>query len=243
VTLIVGFNLGSYALLGADTRVSWYPKDDDRLHFRDDMQKLQRIEMGLITGAGLVDLLEPVKERLDSSEVVHTDTIIEAAKAEVEIVKRRPWATKPRVAQSIAQTAWMFTYVTADNVDNPTLESARLRLAFTVPDEGYQLAQIPANACWLLAPTGTTEAQFTAWRKFCQDNLKPLENAADVVTNAAHQIGVIGAVMKRVSGVNDGVAETFQIGLHIFPGTTMVSTIIGPDMEIEWESTDELENT
>jgi hypothetical protein len=66
MTLIVGFNLGSYALVGADIRVSWYP--NDQLCFRDDERKIRCIEMGLITGAGLVELLDPEKERLDSAE-------------------------------------------------------------------------------------------------------------------------------------------------------------------------------
>ena len=44
--------------------------------------------------------------------------------------------------------------------------------------------------------------------------------------------------MKTVSAVNEGVAETFQLGLHVFPTPRLVSTIIGPDCEFTWESDD-----
>lgn len=236
MTLIVAFNLGSYALIGADTRVSWYP--NEQLCFRADHRKIRCIEMGLITGAGLVELLDPVKERLDSAEVIHTDTIIEAAKAQRELVLQRPWATHPRVAQSIQQTAWMFTYVTADNLLQPTPESAKLRLAFTVPQQGYMLAQVPPNASWLLAPTGTTEEQFGEWTRFCQDNVRPLTTGDDFGQNIGHHAAAIAALMKTVSAVNEGVAQTFQLGLHVFPMPKFVSTIIGPDCEFTWESGD-----
>jgi hypothetical protein len=239
MTLIVGFHLGSYALIGADTRVCYYP--NDQLCFRDDERKIRCIEMGLITGAGLVDMLDPVKERLDSADMIHTDTIIEAAKAQREIVLQRPWATHPRVAQSIQQIAWMFTYVTADNPSQPTPESVKLRLAFTVPSEGYKLVLVPPNAIWLLPPTGTTEQQFGDWTKLCQDNVQALTKGDDFGENVAHHAATIAALMKTVSAVNEGVAETFQLGLHVFPTPRFVSTIIGPDCEFAWESGDSAE--
>ena len=45
MTLIVGMNLGSYALIGADTRVSSY--EDGEHHFTDDAAKIRRIGLGI----------------------------------------------------------------------------------------------------------------------------------------------------------------------------------------------------
>jgi len=61
MTLIVGLHVEKYLVIGADTRVSYYP--NNHFFFRDDEEKIRTTAMGLVTGAGLCDLLDPVKQR------------------------------------------------------------------------------------------------------------------------------------------------------------------------------------
>lgn len=57
---------------------------------------------------------------------------------------------------------------------------------------------------------------------------------ADEVTN------VVKDLMRTVSLVNEGVAETFQIGVHIPPHLTGITSIIGPesDVRLDWQNGD-----
>jgi hypothetical protein len=133
VTLIVGLHLDSYILLAADTRVSSYP--NGQLHFRDDGDKIRFTSAGIITGAGLCDLLDPVKQRLEDEKISNTDRIIEIIREEREALEGWHWLEDERVAESLNITAWMLTYLNANSRDNPT--EYNLRLAVTIPQENY----------------------------------------------------------------------------------------------------------
>src|SRR5262245_53702327 len=103
MTLVVGFNMRHYALMGADTRVCYYP--GGQLRYRDDAEKIRHTSMGLISGAGLCDLLDPVKERLEQNEITNTDQIRETILAERRFVEQ--WFTNPdaRLREAIDHTA------------------------------------------------------------------------------------------------------------------------------------------
>lgn len=51
MTIAIGLNLGSYAILAADTRTTYY-LDGRPFLYDDSTPKVQRTTIGLITGAG-----------------------------------------------------------------------------------------------------------------------------------------------------------------------------------------------
>lgn len=111
MTLVVGFNVGPYALVAADTRVSYYPPSGPR--FDDDRRKIVRTPLGgLATGAGMIALLDPVKARL-TADVAFVDDILRAIAETRDAVEARHPNPDSRVAEALETTAWMFTYVTA----------------------------------------------------------------------------------------------------------------------------------
>ena len=232
MTLIVGFNFGSYALIGADARVSYYP--DGQLQFRDDNEKIRETSLGLITGAGFANLLDLVKVRLLRQTASNTDEIISIIKEERERLKQAPWWGEKRIQEALQTTAWMFTYYGTgqSSADNPT--EMHLRLAITVPQEGYKLALVTPGQSWLLAPTGTTDQQFSEWREFLVESQKPLNRGEPALEHLAHHSKVVAELMRRVAAVNDGVCETFQLGVHLFGGGLGLSSLIGPDGEYTW---------
>jgi hypothetical protein len=75
MTIAIGINLGRYVILAADTRTTYYPPFGKPL-FRDDSEKIQKTGIGLITGAGLISLLDPVKTRLANESITNTNYII-----------------------------------------------------------------------------------------------------------------------------------------------------------------------
>jgi hypothetical protein len=229
VTLIVGMNLGSYALLGADTRVSYYPHD--RLMYRDDSLKIRRIGMGLITGAGFGNLLDDVKGALDDDAIEHTDIIRDVVNREVEDWKRHPWYQQTRVRKALDETGWMFSYVTG-SLEQP--DKCELRLAVLGTDNG-PLGLILKNKSWLFPPTGTTQEQGKEWFDFLKDSLRPLERDDDLAKNIAHHIGCVYHIMEAGSEANEGVAKTFQIGIHVMPRAKWISNIITEDLDIQWD--------
>ena len=233
MTLIVGFNFGSYVLMGADARVCYYP--NDRLVFRDDEEKIRETSMGLIAGAGLANLLDAVKVRLKDEDVTHTDRIIEIVNEERRIIERRPEALSARVQEALTTTAWMFTYYGTGEATGEASPGIHLRLAFTDPSEGYMPAFILPGQSWMMPPTGTTEEQFAEWRRLCLEHTHPLAEGEDFVQHLAHHSRLIANLVSEVAKVNDGVCSHFQLGLHRLDRIIGHSSIVGDDYEHTWE--------
>ena len=230
MTLIAGMNLGSYAIIAADTRLSYYV--NDVFGYRDDGDKIRNIEPGIISGAGLASLLDAVKERLDDDELGVIDRIADLVRGEVAYARQQPYAKDPRVAEAIEMSAWMFTYVGAPSPND--LSTAVLRLALRVPSKDHWLASVAVNDVWVLRPTGTTEDQFWTWKRHLKDSLRPLTEGEDFEENLQHHVQVIGELMLDASAVNQGVAPTFQVGIHVFPRMRLISSVIRPGVEITW---------
>ena len=224
-------------LLAADTRITHYPSGI-RI-FRDDEAKIRRTSMGLITGAGLAELIDPVKDRLQAEQITVVDRIIEVVADEVSRVQREPWAAEPRVQESLGTTGWMLTFL-GPAVSDASIAVLHLAVLGT---SDKQVGSIPLNRVYLLPPTGTTTEQFKEWFGFARDNLYPAPDSHDVESinkNIAHHCGVVKELMRTVSQANEGVAPTFQIGVHIPPHLTRITGIIGPesDVRLDWQNRD-----
>lgn len=114
MTIKVGINLGEYAILAADTRVSFI-SGDYLLSFRDDAEKIQKTKIGLITGAGYVDLLNDVKDYLSINEITHTSEIEEAIRkfrGKYTLECNLNSHINGRSKKSFESTGWIYTYST-----------------------------------------------------------------------------------------------------------------------------------
>jgi hypothetical protein len=224
MTLILGMNLGSYVLLAADTRVSWYPPGQP-MQYHDEREKIRRTRMGIMTGMGLVNLLDSVKERFDEEDPLHTDRLRQIIVEERDALPPG-WMQSPRVKQAVEhETCWMFSYVGADDLDNATPESVRLRLALSHPHDEYQLRIYPPNSGGMGFPVGVTEDLADEIQQALNDALQPLENFSNFETNLRHHVGVAAFMIRVVAKINDTVSPTFQIGVHRLDAGIAVSEI------------------
>ena len=53
MTLVVGVNLGAYALVAADSRETLYTNETSETTFDDTLQKVRRTPVGLASGSGI----------------------------------------------------------------------------------------------------------------------------------------------------------------------------------------------
>jgi hypothetical protein len=234
VTLVVGLHLGTYAIIAADTRVSYYI--DDVFGYEDDSEKLMMIDPGIISGAGLVSLLDNVKHRLDDDDLGVIDRITDLVKGEVAFAKQSLAGSEARVLEAIGYSAWMLTFVGVPPDAEP--KTAFLRLALVSADHDYAIAHVPPPDAWLLPPTGTSEEQFVTWRRRLKAGIKPLEKPEDFTSNLQYHIDLIGGLIRDVSEVNRGVAPTFQVGVHIMvPHVRLISTIMKAGDRASWQET------
>lgn len=234
MTLVVGLHLGTHVIVAADTRVSFYI--NDVFGYDDDGEKLMMINPGIISGAGLVSLLDNVKHRLDDDELGVIDRIVDLVEGEVAFAKESLSGSEPRVLEAIDYSAWMFTFVGVPPDVEP--KTPFLRLALVSADHDYAIAHIPPPDVWLLPPTDTSEEQCTAWRRRLKAGIKLLEKPEDFMDSLQHHIDLIGGLMRDVSDVNQGVAPTFQVGVHVpAPHVRLISTIMKAGDRVRWQET------
>jgi len=219
VTLIVGLNLGDYALLGADTRVTCRHQNGAQ-YFEDDADKIYRFSLGLIAGAGLQSLVESAKDLVDEAAIAHIDQLAQII--EQERTRVLDGIAEREVREGIAHTQWMFTYLAAQNANRP-------QLAMTGGRASQHWTALPVDRAWLLSPAGTTAEQLQGWADFLHENMRPLQEGDDLNDNMAHHREVIGRLMRTVSQVNEGVSDTFRVGIHALPNRVGISNLYRHD--------------
>ena len=233
MTLVVGFNMGKYALIASDTRVCYYLPNGE-VDYSDDREKLQATSMGLISGAGLVNLLEPVKDRLEAEEIVHTEQIRDVIRAERRIAEARWPNADQRLRDGIAHTAWMLTYVNGDGAQS--IHDVKLRLAVTLPHEDYALGLTGPDSGTMIPPLGLTPAEEAELQEMCNDGLVPWNGEpGEMMDNVMQHAVLIARVMQRASELSEMVAPSFQLGLHHVYGLVSSTTILSPpDYQFDW---------
>jgi len=108
MTLLAGFNAQEYALLAADTRITYkIPIFGDKS--RDGDHKIIHCHLGLFTGSGYSEAIDAVKNKLLSTAINHTDDLnniinTEAAPKLNELLKSHPDIED--------KTCFLFTYHT-----------------------------------------------------------------------------------------------------------------------------------
>ena len=159
MTLIIGANLNHYTILATDTRTSWSHPLLGKCH-RDQDHKLVMCNMGLITGAGYVNALNPVKEELLKKEISHTDEILEIinelAIPEIELLHKND----PNIKDN---TCFLISYFTSINNENI------LRLLLLHPDWEYQLNYIKQSI--ILMPNDIDKKYIEKYNKILHKGL------------------------------------------------------------------------
>lgn len=214
MSVLLGFHLGEYVLLAADTRITWYPQSQP-MRWKDGRTKIQQTSLGLIGGTGLVSLLDPVKDRFEDAEVKHTDDIVRIIWEEYERVREEGRWDDDRVRGSLKQTGWMFTYFGCDDPTNLCAENTSLRLGIYHPDISERQRGIiaPGNAI-VLMPFGTTQEQFDAISEAANQALKTSDELPNFEENLQYHVPLVAALIRTVSDWNETVSPTFVVGVQ-----------------------------
>ena len=226
MTLIVGLNLEQYVLVASDTRVSYFI--GDRLIYRDDEEKIKPTKVGLITGAGLCDLLDPVKDRMREEEPSHTDAMRDLIRQECSRARAR-FGHHPdqRVRNSLNTSGWMLTYITnSTQYYAPGLRIAMMGSA----DADNKFALVLPGKVGFLAFSGIREEQHAELHRLAIDNFRLWKQDQErLLDNLGYNAGVLARVIQRASEMSEMVSPTFQIGVQTLTYDIGISNIFDPN--------------
>lgn len=114
MTCILVAHLGSEVVVAADKREVQYKADGSLTVHGDDVQKIVRTGVGVITGAGMVEMLDPVKSALKGVSFGDPFDVLDLIKA----ARRRyseVYSDSPRLDGDLRKTSWVFTFVDVDS--------------------------------------------------------------------------------------------------------------------------------
>jgi hypothetical protein len=217
MTIAIGINLGSYAILAADTRTTYHLFG---MPFYDDSSsKVQKTTMGLITGAGFCTLLDGVKKKLATEQVADTERVLRIIKEETEMT-RNAWRVHPQIESWIEQTGWIFSYMTVLN-DQPLL-----RLGVFHPRlnrEMYATYEVGDPA--IVFPVELDSRMADEVRDLVLKRIKVPTGVADLQSSIEQNSTLIGTVISELQPSCPSISRRFQIGIHS-GGQTGISNLV-----------------
>jgi hypothetical protein len=217
MTIALGINFGDYVLVAADTRTTSYNFDGSIRSYDNDSEKIQETQIGLITGAGSVPLLNTVKERLKVIEVTNTNQIIEIIeKARIDYQKGF-WRNATR---DIDMTGWLFTYETF--IDS----KPKLRLGIVHPSIGEKMAVYEDNHPALICPVETSKKESDAIGSVLSEVTKPSKDFASLSESIQYHCRVVATLIRELHPKYPSISSYSQIGIHTIEGRKGISPIL-----------------
>ena len=206
MTIAIGINAGLYAILAADTRVTYFSSNSS--FYDDDKSKIQKTSMGLITGAGFVQLLDLVNSRLAIEAITNTDTtlaIIKEAREEI----RQKWQHYSQIDSAIEQTGWIFSYYTILNKVS-TLRLGVYHKRLSEDDFVLYGAGDPA----IIYPSELNEQEVKIVRPIVDKIDIPKDQSA-IQSSIQQNIAKVVTLIKILFPICQSISNRFQIGIHM----------------------------
>ncbi len=222
MTAIIGFSLGSYALIVGDTRSASANGGAAR---GDDQRKIAHIHFGLFAGAGSAAMIRKVSERIDQRRLgINTvEHVLNGFRTRV----LADYSDDREIVASVTETRVIYTY--------DRIGSVALRLVETTHgDPPYVTRDIETGSAWICGPT--PDGDWQDWMAACQDGLSRPDAASreDVLQSVQANTILAAEILLRIAKTNPAVSPTFTVGVHFVPMNMRVSEICAEPPDIEW---------
>lgn len=109
MTLIIAVDMGEIGLIASDKAEVMIAPNGDVFPVHQEAEKIIQTPLGVITGAGRVELLDRVKTFVESGEVSNTDQVLNAI-VQAREGFRAKYAGDPQVESALLSTSWVFNY-------------------------------------------------------------------------------------------------------------------------------------
>jgi len=218
MTIALGINFGDYVLLAADTRVT-YQFWGAKIGYRDDREKIQKTSMGIITGAGSVDLLDAVKDRLAEKQIVNSDEVFEAVKEE-----RLRLLNLGIINQDfVSMTGWLFSYMTVVD-DKP-----KLRLDLVHPSLAEGSVRWEENKLAIIFPIEIEKNQADGIANELNELVKPSSKFSSINESFQYHCAIARELIKLIQPDCPSVSRFYQFGVHTIHNQVEISKIFSVD--------------
>ena len=216
--------------LAADTRVSFYDTNKRLIGYDDDYEKICNTSMGLITGAGNVDLLRLVNNRLKRiREVSSTDLLLDiVGEARARFRTRYSHMSRKYVEETIEKTGWIFSYVTfaegTFDTGTPMLRLGVIHSSGNILGQRYLIDNFP----YIIYPAEARDEEAGAIATVIGAQIKPSDQFKTIRESIQYNGLEIAALIQDISPNFPSISPYCQIGAHTLDGRTGISKVVNP---------------
>jgi len=206
MTIAIGINLGSYAILAADTRTTYHRFG---MPFYDDNStKVQKTTMGLITGAGFLPLLDSVKRKLATEQITSTERVLIIIKEERERILQA-WRIHSQIDSWIEQTGWIFSYTALLN------NEPALRVGIFHPSINKEMyATYEVGSPEIIFPVELDPETAKAIYDPILQRIKVPTDSSKLQSSIEQNSTAIGAVISALQPHCPSISRRLQVGIH-----------------------------
>ena len=212
-------HFGEYILFTVDTRTIF---GSPAIYHRDDTPKIIKTGIGLITGAGLLKLLDKVKSEIILQQISHTDDILEIINSQREIIQNRYQINvrEEQIEKWITETSWFFTYWTLQ--DGQVI--LRLGLVSGSLENELYLTEPPIAKVLLSSEAGLQVAE--NYELKLNNNMKPVLDFQNFDEHLDHHVSLCAKTILSASKKYNTISSKMTYGFHTIYGKIEISDII-----------------
>jgi len=193
----------------------------------DDAQsKVMKWSAGLITAAGLVQLIDAVNSRLEQEQVIDTNDILAAIKEERDELRANGAlvASKQEIEGFIQETGWILSYVTQQEGE-PVMRLGVLHPQLELETNGELALYVPGEVAMIM-PVEASESEATRYHELLKSLLKPIEEIENTDAHYSYHRLLCGAIVEQAASQFESVSTAMQLGVHTITGQIDTTDLI-----------------
>jgi len=219
VTLVIGVNLGEYAVVAGDSRETVFTEVSAEVTAVEGFEKVRPTPVGLATGSGITravfgaieDFTKDAAEVRDSTFI--TDYLRDFMPAFVREASKR--VTDPRLVPQLGRAGWILTSV----------ERGRLHVRLYHSDSAFSPDELDEEAPLVLLPLDMTAKQSLPLELDLMNELCACHSESTVATSLGGNLAAIVRFFRRASAMSVHLGVGLQVGIHHRGGHVEVQPI------------------
>lgn len=214
MTLVIAVCMGDIGIIAADKAVTMHHADGTTTTLDMEADKIVETPMGVVTGSGFVEILDPVKEFLATLGIASTDDALdEITRVRNNFRLMYPFSSERE--KHLGATSWVFNYTVGGS-------DPKLRIAAFHPSwSETKLKVLQAGAALCIAPADYTLEQGDELNAALNDQLCHLNAQMSAREALVRNIRLIVETVRKVSELSNSVSNTCDLAI-VAPNTRIM---------------------
>lgn len=208
MTLIIAMDMGKIGLIASDKAEVMINSNGDISPIHQEAEKIVRTPLGVITGAGRVELLDQVKNFVKAGSIHNTDQVLGAILQARKLFKAQ-YSHHHDVSSALSSTSWVFNYTASLDDDNMAHRIAMFHPFWGV--EGFRILGTGQAIC--ISPSSFTADEAEALTKEVQAGMQMPGADLNLKDALLNNVRVAVEAMANVSIRASSVSEVCDIAV------------------------------